>query len=271
MNENQRTLWETLQRARNVLQRLRLPFRLMYGTALGATREGGIIPHDDDVDVGVDLRDMVDVLGQDRDRRDAAMNAAFQKGGFVPRYGYSAPYIYAPADYAYDDATPILYQYINTATKRSFDVYSLMPIEGDAGGGATQVWECSGGGERTGKGHPFPDSKPVQVEMYGVTFQSMPLSWIELQYGKDWRTPKRGSRGRGPEFLPACRVPPMSLFNRKHRGAVTYATRCGDYDGIMNIGIGTDASISILIIVLIVLGVLVLSFVARRAVAPKRT
>ena len=48
---------EILSTAVNILERHRIPYYLVYGSCLGAIRHGGIIPWDDDVDIGLFRKD----------------------------------------------------------------------------------------------------------------------------------------------------------------------------------------------------------------------
>lgn len=51
------SLYQALHDVTSILIDAHIPYMGCYGTALGAVREGGIIAHDDDVDIAIDQRD----------------------------------------------------------------------------------------------------------------------------------------------------------------------------------------------------------------------
>ena len=72
LNEHQRTAVEALQELKRICTKHEITFYLLAGSTLGAVRHGGMIPWDDDVDVGFlseDLDRLKEVLADELDPR----------------------------------------------------------------------------------------------------------------------------------------------------------------------------------------------------------
>jgi hypothetical protein len=186
--------------AHHVLRELNIPFMAAYGTALGLHRSGDLIPSDNDADFAVFHEDLPphDVL-----------QSAMQRARIRPRWpGRSDPYAWECDGHRH----PILYQYNHLPTRIGIDVYVLHRHSG-------AVWDYSGGGERTSRGHRFPDVEleTVTDRKTGAELQAFPKAWLAVQYGENWLIPQKKAKEEDAptEFVPnadpntaRCALPP---------------------------------------------------------------
>lgn len=56
LDEEHKVLFKILRKIQNLLAENDIPFFLIGGSAIGAVREGGIIPWDDDIDIGIERK-----------------------------------------------------------------------------------------------------------------------------------------------------------------------------------------------------------------------
>jgi len=151
---------KNLLSVKKILDDLAIPFWLQFGTCLGAVRDGALIPHDRDVDLGL-YKDIV----EQEIFYDALL--AFQDIGFeIIRTAYK------------DDLITIL------RDKVYIDFYSITKVNYNS----TWTW-----------GPCIEEdyySKLADISFLDTTFQtpSPVLEWLEARYGKTWRTVIKGQR-----------------------------------------------------------------------------
>jgi phosphorylcholine metabolism protein LicD len=171
----------TFESARNMMYDLNLPYAIMYGTALGAYRNGDFIPHDDDVDIMVLHNDIANMGHKTiKEQRDHFNNIA-KKYNLVPKYNNSAPFLYI--DRSRNLYMPIMYQYEHKQTKMGVDIYIFYEYNNYA-------WNFCDGGEYDLKGYKFPKNNnffKTKINKFDVI--SCPMEFLNIKYGPSIDTP----------------------------------------------------------------------------------
>lgn len=158
---------DVLAEAGAVLDKLGVKWWLSAGTALGFHRDGGFIPHDSDIDVGIE--------GLPRNLPTAFYKAGFRKHKFERNFQRS---------FAKDDVLFDIYVFNKSADKMISDTtigkiikpYKLF----------TQLGEI----EFAGKKYPVPN--PIE-------------DYLEVRFGASWRTPQK-SKGKWYHDAPCVEV-----------------------------------------------------------------
>jgi len=151
---NQKHAKSHLRHVHAVLDKCNIDFFLTEGTALGAIREKRVIPHDNDIDIGVDMKFY-------NDFRNCAL-PAFKRNGFKTirdKAGEHYPYMIS-----------IIKDYL------SIDFMFM-----------GRTWDCMN--VTCKKMREYLQTK-IKVRMYGLEFDCLPIPYLEQVYG-DWKTPKR--------------------------------------------------------------------------------
>ncbi len=148
----------------DILERERIPFFICFGVLLGAVREKGFIPWDWDVELFVYTKD---VLPQAEKLMELFRDAGFE----IIRADLS------PDNFKIDvfkkGTDPVVNSYTVVGWYKEDDVWKRRTLRIPA---------------------RFFDSLD-EIEFLGRTFKCPhdPVGYLEYQYGKDWRTPKRSS------------------------------------------------------------------------------
>ena len=186
--DNRASLSITFDTVRRVLDTLRIPYTLVWGTAIGVLRDEDFIKWDYDVDVAVEYED----LG-DPGKLDKAMRAAGVKSS-------------RPMPFTWDCRSqeyPILFQYTFPAGSPC-DIYVHYRHSG-------QRWDYSVGGEHTGRGLGVPDVAPVHRMFRGGPVRVMHPDQLDAAY-TNWRVPDpSGGSAAGRKPVPndsGCVLPP---------------------------------------------------------------
>jgi|10_taG_2_1085330.scaffolds.fasta_scaffold14417_3 phosphorylcholine metabolism protein LicD len=129
----------------------------MFGTLLGIVREGDIIPHDEDIDIGF--------FRKDEEKMIKLLDELHNNNGFVIIRNQFKTIYTVWKDGVFID----LYLYEKTATEQISqghrDFYNILKQEA----------------------YPF---KKIEFRNIQLNCISKPEIWLERYYGKDWRTPK---------------------------------------------------------------------------------
>ena len=153
---------EVLFEAKKILEDLEIPFFLIYGSCLGAVREGKILECDTDIDLGIYLEDLQPNY--------CKMKEAFEANGFKA-FGFSYPYR--------EPRSLNIYKYDILIDIRGFEKWE--------GGRFLQIVDSN----RIDRAdvYSFKDVEPI--EFCGKEFMApSPVeTYIEENYGKDWKTP----------------------------------------------------------------------------------
>lgn len=146
---------------KTVFDKHKIPFFFCFGIALGAVREKGFITWDTDIDIGCYL--------EDRDKILEAEKELLEKGCFIPTYTN----YYYDRWYIRDKERIELHLFEKIGNERIYDIY-----------------RC---------GFRFPATmidNLVDIDFYGTKYKipSDTKQFLELSYGKDWETPKKGKK-----------------------------------------------------------------------------
>jgi len=187
-----RSLKHLLQESLKVLREHDVPTCLAYGTLLGKVRNGKIIPHDDDIDVLIDVskRDTVERIG--RTLRETGSNLYMVPRKNMVRLIYKDPKngkIVRGDIFYYKRAIHTGTKCIYVFQEDSYFPYAQM----------------------------FP---MIQTTMYGQTcyIPGDPHAWLKLQYGPDYMTPMdyKGRASLWTYAKLACKHPWEKLTTQIH-------------------------------------------------------
>ena len=182
-NNTYKNLVDMFNRATYVFDNENLDYSLAYGTALGCHRLGTHIPYDDDIDFCILISD------HDYNMMNN-INNKMMEFGFRPKNEYSTPYSY----YCKNKKIPILYQWEDIRAGLNCDVYILHHMN-------DKYYECSNGGEKTGKCVSFEIKPFVKQKFNGRVHNVWSKEWLINIYGKDYMTPKRNYKGIKPTHV----------------------------------------------------------------------
>jgi len=140
----------------SILTNCQIPFFLTEGTALGAIREQRVIPHDTDIDIGIDI-------SYYKKFKTCAL-PAFKSLGFK-----------TSRDIQKKNNTSVLLTII-----KNYLYIDIMFLHKD--GHCIDI-PCK-------KMREYLNNK-IEVEMYGKKHWSLPITYLEDVYGKNWRIPAR--------------------------------------------------------------------------------
>jgi len=151
---------KALKEVKQILESFGITFFLMSGSCLGAIRENGLIPWDDDVDIG-----SVYGLHGCKEESLGEIVTAFRKEGFITKHLHTGPHDFLP--------------FIKYSAKIS--------------------WECLHVIDGYVEQYPFLNT-PVrfytelkEIDFLGEKFfvPNPPEEYLRLKYGEEWRVPKR--------------------------------------------------------------------------------
>ena len=157
-NENALKLLTDCQ---NVMNKYGVPIFFIFGTALGTFRDKKLIPWDTDLDVGVYFEDREKIIKAEKELK--------KLGCYIPDY---CNYYY-DRWYIRDKEKIELHLFEKISDMRVYDIY------------------------RCNFRYPaYMIDNLVNIDLYGRTFKipSDTQKFIELSYGKDWRTPRHGQK-----------------------------------------------------------------------------
>lgn len=145
---------------KKILDKNKIPFFIAHGTSLGAIRGGGIIPHDNDLDLGV--------LYENFENRIEGLVGEFKIAGFktVPKYW---PFEKARAIVVFKDG-----------------------IKTDIAGYMKKGNERFSHSTRLDYAAVYPAEmieKTIIVKMYGYEWNSLSKDFLNFNYGKNWMKP----------------------------------------------------------------------------------
>ncbi len=149
-----------LKEASHIWEGFGVTFFLMSGTCLGAIRENGIIPWDDDVDIG-----SVEGLHGFSERRMDEVVAAFRSNGFLTKLYRSGPNLFLP-----------LVKYSAKVSWSGFPV-----IDGHIEQYPSIFTPVS----------LFTDLKEISFLGERFYVPNPPEEYLRLKYGEEWRLPKK--------------------------------------------------------------------------------
>ncbi|MFC1953681.1 LicD family protein [Chloroflexota bacterium] len=151
---------KALKEVKQILESYGITFFLMSGSCLGAIRENGLIPWDDDVDIG-----SVYGLHGCKEESLGEIITTFRKEGFITKLMYTGPHAFLP--------------FIKYSAKIS--------------------WECLQVIDGYVEQYPFLNT-PVsfytnlkEIDFLGEKFYvpNPPEEYLRLKYGEEWRVPKK--------------------------------------------------------------------------------
>ena len=160
---------DNLDTSRRILDDLKVPYFLSNGTLIGCIRDGDLIPHDSDIDLGIFIEDYrVDIL------------QAFLDKGFVIHGIFGTPENGLEYSLRRKVKLDIFFYYKEPDGKRSMSVFSGSQIK-----------------------YIYPDFKTIPYNFIGEPFMIPDNyeAYLTAQYG-DWRTPvKEWNYAKDPHNL----------------------------------------------------------------------
>ena len=168
---------EVLVELQEMLAELSISWRLIYGSALGAHRDGNFIMYDDDIDVAISHRDLMR-LGKTVESQRKQVNSIAKKYGFVRRIWSDGTSLNPSTKTKDGKEMPLAYQMRHYLKGLNIDL-SILYEDDDK-----HVIFTS-----RGKAYLYPLEEPVYVTLAGKTFPSYSTRLLEKYYGPKWRTP----------------------------------------------------------------------------------
>ena len=77
----------------SMVEELGVPSAIIYGTALGVYRDGDFIPHDDDIDIMIQSRDLANLSHTSIREQQSYMNNIAKRHHLIPKNSRSSPYL----------------------------------------------------------------------------------------------------------------------------------------------------------------------------------
>ncbi len=161
---------KVLSDAKKALDEAGIPFHLHSGTALGSQREGTFIEHDDDIDLGVFIRDYKRSLVTYMKKHGFELEAQYGKLKFGKEY---------------------CFRHIQKNVRLDiFMVYESMFEHKPIYWVSSVFGKCNDMkyGMCRWKYRPYI---PALVNIAGIDVYAMPVSALEDGYGPNWRVPKK--------------------------------------------------------------------------------
>ncbi len=146
-----------------IIESLSLKYRLSDGTALGLFRDGGIIPHDNDIDIDIVFSPKID--------ENEIIKSFKNKGYILARKVYYRGSL----------------QQLAFFNKTTFDVFDMVfwYKKGD------EIYNYSERNfERKQDGKYFEKLSEIFFKGKKYPLPAQTENWLEMRYGKDWRIPK---------------------------------------------------------------------------------
>ena len=164
---------EALYTLDDVMKELNIPYHLNSGSALGAHREKGYIPHDDDIDVGVFYDDI-----PKRSQVDQLLKLLKQRGFKKKHDEHGSLKTGFELGLYHKNGTPIDIFWTYNDTYKGYKISYIASYYGkcdDLPKGMC-VWI-------------YRRFKPVRLQFYDRKLYSWPLKTVRDSYGKNWKTP----------------------------------------------------------------------------------
>ncbi len=178
---------ESFSSVQKMILDMNIPYAIIYGTALGAHRNGDFIQHDDDIDIMIFHDDLKKLGHKSLEEQQKYFNTIAKKYNLVPKKKNSAPYMYVEKNTGM--GMPILYQYNHEKTNIGVDFYIFYTHENN-------YWSFYDGGEDDFKGYKYPIKTSffkTKLNIYDVI--SCPVDYLYISYGSKMNTPmKKGEK-----------------------------------------------------------------------------
>ena len=152
-----------LRNFKSVMQKHSIPFWISEGTALGATREGDFIDHDDDVDVGVwssHIKAFEQLVIPDLKKMNFTVDDVSQKGTFITMSRFKEK---LDIDFTGPGIPCMAGKTHHAKTNRCDDII------------------------------PFLDTMSL-VSLHGELYPCPGIAYLQFLYGSDWMVPQRVSK-----------------------------------------------------------------------------
>jgi len=162
-NRDEEGIWKEITQISSLLASLDLRCFLNSGTLLGIIRDGGFLPHDDDVDLAV-------ILNADSDREASRQWASL---GELLKQCLQPPY-------KLDLGQTILYKIV-CPSELEVDLFPAWVSSGHV-----FVWPYLHGELNTSDLFPL---RPINENLPSVFLPAKPESFLEINYGSNWRIP----------------------------------------------------------------------------------
>jgi phosphorylcholine metabolism protein LicD len=147
-----------------IIESLSLNYRLSDGTALGLFRDGGLIPHDNDIDIDIIFSPEID---------ENELVKSFYKNGYkLARKVYYGGSL----------------QQLAFFNKTTFDIFDMVfwYKKGD------QIYNyCERNFERKQDAKYFEKLSEINFKGKKYPLPSQTKNWLEMRYGNDWNIPKK--------------------------------------------------------------------------------
>lgn len=170
MSRKQYVFRNVLQDAKNALDEAGIEFHLHSGTALGAMREKKFIEHDDDIDLGVFLKDYKRSLVPSMKKHGFVLEAQYG----VLKFGKEYCFLHKKLNIRLD----IFIVYKDTVNNKP--IYWVSSVFGKCNSMKYKMcrWWYS----------PYT---PIKANISGLVVKSAPISAMRDGYGPNWKVPKK--------------------------------------------------------------------------------